>query len=136
MSRQKRMRTSSGGFQVVATFPIVASVKSQISHANDAIHRSPDFVAHVGEKFAFQPSSLLGFCFGALQNCNCTLVHAYHVLRVPLFVFETFNVHSKRSVNTVNYWHYKEQQLYTNQRGKVVNQYNDQGSQQIIWQKP
>ena len=43
-------------------------VQHQLGHADDAVHRRADFVAHVGQEFALGPVGLLGRFLGLMQG--------------------------------------------------------------------
>ena len=51
----------------LALLGIERSVEEEIGHTDDAVHRSADFVAHRGEKFAFGGAGAFGVLFGALE---------------------------------------------------------------------
>ena len=53
------------GRQVVALLGVELGVEQQLGHADDAVHRRADLVAHVGEELALDAIGLLGFQLGA-----------------------------------------------------------------------
>ena len=54
--------------QVAALFVVQRTVEHQIGHADDAVHRGADFVAHVGQKLAFGSAGGFGSVFGFAQR--------------------------------------------------------------------
>ena len=65
------------GFKIVALFGSQLGVERQVGHADDAVERGADFVAHVGEELAFGAAGRLGldarfyrFCFALLLCGN------------------------------------------------------------------
>ena len=51
--------------QVLALLAAQLGVQRQLRHADDAVHRRPDFVAHVGEELALRAAAFLGPVSGA-----------------------------------------------------------------------
>ena len=49
---EQRVRRQPSRFQVFALFRRKLGREHQVGHANDAVHRSADLVAHVGQEFA------------------------------------------------------------------------------------
>ena len=54
------------GAQVFTLLGSELGIESQIGHANDAIQRSTNLVAHIGEKFAFRAAGGFSGLFGSL----------------------------------------------------------------------
>ena len=52
---------------ILALFAVELGVQQQIGHADDAVHRGADFVAHVGQEFALGAVGGFGRLFGYLQ---------------------------------------------------------------------
>src|SRR5205823_5322711 len=48
------------GLGKIALLRAESGIQKEVAHADDAVHRSADLMAHVGQKLAFRPGSL--FC--------------------------------------------------------------------------
>ena len=64
---QECVGASFDGGHVVALAIVEAGLLEQLDHAHDAIHRSADLVAHVGQKDALGPGCLEGLVAGPPQ---------------------------------------------------------------------
>ena len=64
MMREQRVRRIFDRVQIVPLLVGESRVQRQFGHADDAVHRSADLVAHVGEEFALGAAAGLGFFLG------------------------------------------------------------------------
>ena len=71
--------------QVLALLAAQLGVERQLRHADDAVHRRPDFVAHVGEELALGAAAFLGPVSGAATSCVFTVTSSRRPRRDLLF---------------------------------------------------
>ena len=50
--RQQSVRTGANGFGKLALLRVEVAVEQQTGHADDAVHRRADLVAHIGQELA------------------------------------------------------------------------------------
>ena len=74
--RQQRVGRRCDDLQVLALLGRELGVQDQLGHADDAVHRGADLVAHVGEELALGPAGRLGGLLGAAQFLLGPLPHA------------------------------------------------------------
>jgi len=57
---QQRAGGAFDGGEIFRLLPVELGLQRELGHADDRVHGSPDFMAHVGQKFAFQPPGSFG----------------------------------------------------------------------------
>ena len=65
--RHERIGRRLDRFHVLALVGGEIGFESQLGHAENAVHRRPDLVAHVGQEFALGPVGLAGLALGLFQ---------------------------------------------------------------------
>ena len=60
ITRQQRVGRVLTMLQILALLGRQLGVEGQLGHAEDAVHRRADLVAHVGQEFALGPAGRLG----------------------------------------------------------------------------
>ena len=75
--------------QVLALLAVKIGLQGQVGHAEDAVHGSADFVAHVGQELALGLVGGLGSFFGTLQLHlgalpRCDVLGYHHGKVLPL----------------------------------------------------
>src|SRR5271157_1834760 len=67
---EQRIGRGAGGLDALPLLLVELGVERQFRHSQDAVHGSPDFVAHVGEKLALGETGGGGGQFGGLANLD------------------------------------------------------------------
>ncbi len=65
--RQERRGRGLDRFQALALIGIECRIQRELGHADDAVHRCPNLMTHVGEEFALRPASFHGLVAGGQQ---------------------------------------------------------------------
>ena len=84
---QQRFARGDDGFKIRALLVVRGEVQGQFGHADHAIQRSADLMAHIGHEFALRPAGELGGFLGGFGRLLGRLRHLFRRAQIAGSVF-------------------------------------------------